>query len=92
MRLVTSLQDVNAILADIYNQLDALQSKDINLHKRRIRNAAASESDYDYVIRKELYDLFLKIENHYAEIKEQLIKVDIRLNKIETRLHDLDGL
>lgn len=49
-----TLEDaINKILT-LENRLDSLSSKDIDMRKRRVVNAAPSNSDYDYVVRKEL--------------------------------------
>lgn len=49
-----TLEDaINKILT-LENRLDSLSSKDIDMRKRRVVNASPSNSDYDYVVRKEL--------------------------------------
>lgn len=54
MRQITSLQDATNALRELQNQLDLLRSKDIDMSKRRVVNAAPSRDQYDYVVRKEL--------------------------------------
>lgn len=70
MKTVHSFDDVNVILKDIHDQLDALRTRDIDLKNRRVRNAAPSLEEHDYVIRKELVELYIKIDKLEKRIKE----------------------
>ncbi len=72
MMQVKSFDDVNLVLKEINDKLDDLRTRDIDLKKRRCRNASPSLSDNDYVIRRELMELYDRIE-----------KIKIRLEKLE---------
>lgn len=54
MRVVKSFQDVNIVVKQLQDQIDLLLTKNIDLGKRRIVNAAAAVNDNDYVIKSQL--------------------------------------
>lgn len=54
MRSITNFQEAENAIKELQNQLDLFRSKDIDLSKRRVVNAAPSRDQYDYVVRKEL--------------------------------------
>jgi polyhydroxyalkanoate synthesis regulator phasin len=70
MRQVKSFTDVNLVLKDIFDKLDELKTRDINLKKRRCRNASPSLDDYDYVVRKELAELYDRINKLESRVKK----------------------
>jgi len=66
MRNAASFEDCNVLFRELYNQLDRLNSKDLNMEKRRVVNASPSKDSYDYVVRKELFDAFENIPESKA--------------------------
>jgi hypothetical protein len=55
-RRVNKIEDVNDALRELYEFMDYMKGKNIDLHRRRIINAHPSVDLYDYVVRKELID------------------------------------
>jgi len=56
IRSLVTLQDCIRAIKEIDEQLTNTRTRDIDMHKRRIKNASPSQDDYDYVVRKELRD------------------------------------
>ncbi|MGQ9845896.1 MAG: hypothetical protein ACUVQP_00125 [Bacteroidales bacterium] len=57
MRQIRTIEDAQIAIRELYDFVDLMRSKDIDLSKRRVKNASPSEDLYDYVVRKELNDL-----------------------------------
>jgi len=55
-RQVNKLEDVNDVLRELFQFMDAYTSRNIDFRQRRVINAHPSIDDYDYVVRKELID------------------------------------
>jgi hypothetical protein len=54
MRQIRTLEDAQIAIRELYSFYDLLKSKDIDMQRRRVKNASPSEEPYDYVVRKEL--------------------------------------
>jgi hypothetical protein len=54
MKAISSIQEAQQAINDLYNRIDTISSKNWDVRKRRIVNAHPSVDDYDYVVRKEL--------------------------------------
>lgn len=63
MRIVKSIPDIQKVLNELLDWKSAIQTKDIDLTGRRIRNANTSIDANDYVTRKELPPSFPDIPN-----------------------------
>ena len=62
MRQVRNLEDAQVAIRELYSLFDKLNSKDIDMSKRRVVNASPSKEPYDYVIRKEFIDLKKQVQ------------------------------
>ena len=51
---VSNFTDLNLVLREMRTELDNLRTRNIDLSRRRVVNAAPSVNEYDYVVRKEL--------------------------------------
>jgi hypothetical protein len=69
--------------------MDAMRTRNLDLHKKRVINAGPSQDDYDYVIRKELFDLKLSIDALSAKITQKFTDIDQKMVKISSQLQDL---
>lgn len=56
MKSIHTLEDATIAIRELYDRLDKLEVKDIDMKKRRVVNASPSVDPYDYVVRKELQD------------------------------------
>lgn len=61
MREAKDIKGMNVILKEIFDFIDHIRNHNFDLKGKKVVNAAPSESDNDYVIRKELYDLELRL-------------------------------
>ena len=66
MRSISTIQEAQQAINDLYNQLDLIQSKNWDIRQRRIVNAHPSVDPYDYVVRKEL------LQGVASEVKESI--------------------
>lgn len=83
--VINNLNDVANALNDIERKIDLLLGpKDIDLKKRKIKNAGPSKESYDYIVRKELQNLKLELtsflDRHLTEIK-----------RLEQRIYNLEN-
>lgn len=61
MREARDIKGINIVLKEIFDFIDYLRNHNFDLRGKKVVNAAPSENDNDYVIRKELYDLELRV-------------------------------
>lgn len=66
MRQIRSFEDAQIAIRELFNYVDYLRTQNIDLNKRRIKNASPSVDLYDYVVRKELEDLRPTISTEVA--------------------------
>jgi len=70
MRQIRSLEDAQIAIRELYSFYDLLKSKDIDMQRRRVKNASPSKEPYDYVVRKELQpggELFKDISKNITD-------------------------
>lgn len=90
IRQIRSLEDARTAIVDLFKFKDRIESRDVNMHGRRIVNAGPSQTTSDYVIRQELgseiqlltkrLDMIIKIQD---DIREQIYRLSARITVLE---------
>ncbi len=86
MRQVNSIREVNEALREIQDFMDAQRTNNIDMKGRRVVQASPSKDDYDYVIRKELYDLKISIDVLRTQYEQKVIELQFALNKKQDKV------
>jgi hypothetical protein len=93
MRQVNNLQDVQVVLKEVFDFMDSFRTRDFILKGRRIRGAAPSEKDDDYVIRKELYNLpkqdLSGLKNDIRHLEAEIAALKTRVTCLELKVVDI---
>ena len=83
IRQIRNIDDARSAILDLYKFKDRIETKDINLHGRRIVNAGSSRATNDYIIRKELaqdvsglIENLSKIHNILNDLRERIIRLE----------------
>lgn len=84
IRQIRSLDDARSAIVDIYKFMARMETKDINLHGRRIVNAGPSRGTSDYVIRTEL-------AHEVSNLVENLGRINAVQNDLRERIWRLEN-
>lgn len=83
MKSINNLDDVKYVLKEIEDFISAFQTSNTDLKGHRIINAGPSIDNNDYIIRRELENEIVRINNELNEIKLVLTRLDVRLRQLE---------